>query len=138
MPRFLPHIVKRGHGPFDHMEGIHAPYAIGSILLHAVGDPPGTITAAHLYRRSLLFAQLLVKLSQVQLSMAIVQPHHAVRVVVHNDGDVLVAFSVACLVYAYVHKSVKALLYVRLDVVKGTRYASPDGLPVYPHVFSHR
>ena len=64
-------------------------------------------------------------------------PNYGARVVVDDDGNVLVPFLVAGFVYADIHEAVKPFGAIRFDDVQRAVDASADGLPVNPHIFGN-
>ena len=67
--------------------------------------------------------------------MSLGRPDDGIGIVIDDNGDVLVAFPVAGLVYTDVDKVIKAPGTLRFDLVQCPVDTSADSLPINPHVF---
>ena len=100
--------IQRLHCPLYDVEGIDAAFAGRSELVDAIRDPSGTVPSNDPYAGQLPGCQLAVKLFQNLLAMSLGRPDDGIGIVIDNNGDVLVAFSVAGLVNTDVDNVIKA------------------------------
>lgn len=133
-PRLAPHLVECVHAPFHDMEGVDAARGIRQVLLDARCNPLCAVRRHGLDGCALLFRQALHEPGEDVFPVALASPHDGVRLVVHDDGDVLVSLAVAGLVDADANKPVEALAGVRLEVLVRAMDATSDGVPLDAHV----
>lgn len=119
------------------MERIHTSHAARSKLINTVCDPSCAIACDNPDAGFLLFRKLFIELSENRFAMAVGSPYDGIRIMVHNHCDVLVAFTVAGLIYAYMDKPIKPFGKIWFYIIKASAYAVTDCLPVNPHVLGN-
>ena len=116
--------------PLNDVERIHASLSVGEILGHALVDPLGAVAGNGLDGAALFGCEHLEELLEHAPAVPFVRPDDGVGVMVDDDGDVLVAFAVAGFIDADADEPVEASRRIRLQILKGSRDAAADGLPV--------
>ena len=80
------------------MKRIKVANGIWAIFIDRSGDPPCTITRDSLEGFSLFFCEYLKELIEHLFAMTFCHPNHYVCRMVDDDGDVVMAFCVACFI----------------------------------------
>ena len=100
------------------MNGIDTALTVRRELIDTLRDPAGTVTGDNLYTGQLFIGKSLIELLKDGFSMTVADPYNGVGIVVHNNSDVLVAFTVASLINADVNQPIQTFCTFRFEVVK--------------------
>ena len=117
------------------MERINTAFCIWEILLYAVCDPTCAVAGHYLDGCALLWSQLFAELLQNRLAVILCSPDNGIGLVVYNNCDVAVPFTVAGFIDPDFHSSVKTDVDIRFEIFVDSCDTSADSTPVNPHIF---
>lgn len=117
-PAFLANSIQCFHYQLNDMEGIDTALTVRRELIDTPRDPTGTVTSDNLYTGQLFIGKSLVEPLKDEFSMTVADPYNGVGIVVHNNSDVLVAFTVAGLINADVNQPIQTFCTLRFEIVK--------------------